>query len=160
MRLQKSCEKTEGVEGRGHIRSEEKEFQIQVKPGWKDGTKLTFEAEGDHGPLALPGDAVFMVRELPHDRFTRQGKDLHAVLELSLKEALCGGERRVTTIDDKVFKLKLEGVIAPNSRKSFKGEGMPVSKNPKERGDLIITFSVKFPDHLSAAQVSSLSKTL
>jgi DnaJ family protein B protein 4 len=52
--------------------------EIQVKAGWKDGTKITFEGEGDElGPGSIPADVVFVVKAKPHDRFTREGDDLH-----------------------------------------------------------------------------------
>lgn len=49
-----------------------------MKAGWKDGTKITFEREGDElGPGAMAADVVFTIKTKPHDRFTREGDDLH-----------------------------------------------------------------------------------
>ena len=33
----------------------EKILTINVKPGWKEGTKITFANEGDQGPNIIPG---------------------------------------------------------------------------------------------------------
>jgi len=44
--------------------------------GWKDGTKITFEGEGDESAGVLPADIVFVVKTKPHDRFTRDGDNL------------------------------------------------------------------------------------
>jgi len=33
----------------------EKILTINVKPGWKVGTKITFQNEGDQGPNIIPG---------------------------------------------------------------------------------------------------------
>lgn len=48
-------------------------LEINVKPGWKEGTKITFEGKGNEtrggGPTP---DLVFVVREAPHPRFTRK----------------------------------------------------------------------------------------
>ena len=33
----------------------EKILTINVKPGWKVGTKITFNNEGDQGPNIIPG---------------------------------------------------------------------------------------------------------
>lgn len=33
----------------------EKILTINVKPGWKEGTKITFQNEGDQGPNIIPG---------------------------------------------------------------------------------------------------------
>ena len=51
--------------------------EITVKAGWKDGTKITFEREGDHSAGVVPADVSFVVKTKPHDRFTRVGDDLH-----------------------------------------------------------------------------------
>ena len=44
--------------------------------GWKDGTKITFEGEGDEASGVLPADIIFVVKTRPHDRFTREGDNL------------------------------------------------------------------------------------
>ena len=50
--------------------------EIEVKPGWKDGTKITFEREGDELPGVIPADIVFTLQTRPHERFERNGDDL------------------------------------------------------------------------------------
>ena len=42
----------------------------------KDGTKITFEREGDEAPGTIPADIVFVVQTKPHPIFTREGDDL------------------------------------------------------------------------------------
>ena len=37
------------VAGDGTAKKEEKVLTINVKPGWKSGTKITFQREGDQG---------------------------------------------------------------------------------------------------------------
>jgi DnaJ-class molecular chaperone len=50
--------------------------EIAVKAGWKDGTKITFESEGDEGPGVTPADIVFTLHTKPHERFVREGDNL------------------------------------------------------------------------------------
>lgn len=52
------------------------EKEIVVKAGWKDGTKITFENEGDSAPGMLPSDVVFILQTKPHARFERHDDDL------------------------------------------------------------------------------------
>lgn len=56
--------------------------EITIKAGWKDGTKITFEREGDQTPGVVPADVVFVIKTKPHDRFTREGDDLHYVVSI------------------------------------------------------------------------------
>lgn len=60
----------------GRTTSVSTDKQITIKAGWKDGTKITFEKEGDQAPGVVPADVIFVVKTKPHDRFTREGDDL------------------------------------------------------------------------------------
>ncbi|CAB4062540.1 DNAJB5 [Lepeophtheirus salmonis] len=74
------------VSSDGSIRKEEKVLTINVKPGWKPGTKITFQKEGDQAPNKIPADIIFIIRDKPHKNFTREGSDLKYVAKISLKE--------------------------------------------------------------------------
>ena len=43
-------------------------MSVDVKPGWKAGTKLTFDEQGQK--------VTFILEEAPHKWFTRDGDDL------------------------------------------------------------------------------------
>jgi len=55
---------------------EEKQIEIDVKRGWKPGTKITFEGYGDEEPGLQSGDIQFVIQEKKHPIFTRDGNDL------------------------------------------------------------------------------------
>jgi DnaJ family protein B protein 4 len=59
------------VDASGQAVEVKKEVSIEVKPGWKSGTKVTFEREGDELPGQEPADITFTVQAKPHERFTR-----------------------------------------------------------------------------------------
>ena len=71
-----------------------------MRPGWRAGTAVTFESEGDEAAGTTPSDVTFVVTEKPHERFVRDGNDLVHTARISLKQALtdctvdvvcCGG---------------------------------------------------------------------
>ena len=64
---------------------------IDIRPGWKDGTKVTFQGKGNEAPGQPPGDVVFVVKEQKHPRLAREGNDLTYTARIALKDALCGG---------------------------------------------------------------------
>lgn len=132
--------------------SEEKILQITVKPGWKAGTKITFSNEGDAQPDGSSQDVIFVVEEKPHSRFKRTDNDLTMDLKLSLKEALAGFSRIVETLDGKKLKVENKNPLNPGHVIRFPGHGMPISKRPGQRGDLVITIKVDFPTKLTDAQ--------
>ena len=49
---------------------------------------------------------------------------------------------------------------SPTFEKIVKGEGMPISKKPGEKGDLILRFNVTFPQYLSEQQKSIIKQVL
>jgi len=71
----------------GHsVRSEEKILSIDVRPGWKAGTRITFPQEGDQVPGSIPADIVFIVRDKPNPQFQRSGSDIKYRVKIGLRE--------------------------------------------------------------------------
>lgn len=70
----------------GSSKKEDKVLQISIKPGWKSGTKVTFQKEGDQAPGKIPADIVFIIRDKPHAMFKREGSDLRYTARLTLKQ--------------------------------------------------------------------------
>jgi DnaJ-class molecular chaperone len=138
----------------------EKILTIQVRPGWKEGTKVTFEKEGDERPGQVPADLVFVLKEVEHPRFKRQGNDLLYTANISLKQALANPVIEVLTLDDRKLRITMNEVVTPHSKQIIKGEGMPLQKDPSQKGDLIITFNIKFPTHLTPQQKSAIAAAL
>jgi DnaJ family protein B protein 4 len=144
-------------------RTSDKILTIDVKPGWKAGTKIRFPREGDEYPNGAIQDIVFTLEEKPHPVFTRKGDDLVMSLELTLLEALTGGFSKVVkTLDGRSLPISASSsrIIQPGQEERFPGEGMPISKKPGQKGDLIVKFAVKFPTTLTAAQKTELKKIL
>jgi len=138
----------------------EKILTISVKPGWKDGTKITFEKEGDEKPGEVPADLVFVLKEQTHSRFTRQGNDLSYTANISLKQALTNPVVEVVTLDDRKLRITMPDVVTPSSKQVIRGEGMPLQKDPTQKGDLIITFNIRFPTSLSPQQKAAIANAL
>ncbi|CAG9464549.1 unnamed protein product [Pedinophyceae sp. YPF-701] len=130
----------------GGLRSVSEELQINVKPGWKDGTKITFQGKGDQtDPCMEPGDIVFVVRTKPHPRFQRDGDDLVGSVECPLRTALCGGVVSVTTLEGRQVRVPVQAGAQPGSTVTLPGSGMPRSKRPGERGSLRVKLDVRVP---------------
>ena len=70
----------------GSSKKEDKVLTINVKPGWKAGTKITFQREGDQTPNKIPADIVFIIRDRPHAYLKRDGSDLRYTAKISLRE--------------------------------------------------------------------------
>jgi DnaJ family protein B protein 4 len=144
----------------GSTSPQEKVLTFTIKPGFKKGTKVRFEKEGDQGPNIIPADIVFELQEKPHDRFNRDKNDLIHTRNITLVESLTGTTVEVLTLDGRMLRIPINEIVTPGFTKLVKGEGMPISKDPGTKGDLIIKFNVIFPKYLSAEQKQQLKQIL
>eukprot|EP00268_Persea_americana_P023482 TRINITY_DN2306_c0_g3_i1.p1 TRINITY_DN2306_c0_g3~~TRINITY_DN2306_c0_g3_i1.p1 ORF type:complete len:349 (+),score=58.81 TRINITY_DN2306_c0_g3_i1:294-1340(+) len=133
---------------------------IEVKPGWKKGTKITFPEKGNEQPNVIPADLVFVIDEKPHSAFTRDGNDLIYTQKITLAEALTGYTVHLTTLDGRTLTINVNSAIHPNYEEVVPREGMPIPKDPSRRGNLRIKFNIKFPSRLTAEQKAGIKKLL
>jgi DnaJ-class molecular chaperone len=139
-------------------RDDEKLFELEIRPGWKEGTKITFEGDGDQRRGKPAQDLVFVVKELRHAVFQRQKDDLILTRAISLRDALCGFLFKERGIDGREIELPFRDVIVPGSERRLTGQGMPLMGGG--RGDRVIIFPVTFPISLSQEQKEGLRELL
>ncbi|MCJ1466896.1 hypothetical protein MMC07_005518 [Pseudocyphellaria aurata] len=138
---------------------EDKILDMDIKPGYKAGTKIKFRGVGDQEEGGTQ-DLHFIVTEKEHPLFKREDDNLRAVIELDLKEALTGWKRTIATIDGKQVPISGSGPTQPGYKENFPHLGMPKSKKPTERGDMMVEIKVKFPSSLTPAQKTQLKEIL
>ncbi|KLJ11258.1 DnaJ like subfamily B member 4 [Blastomyces silverae] len=153
---------------------EDKILEFDVKPGLKAGSKIKYAGVGDQEEGGTQ-DLHFIITEaslyfdtplslvliyMEHPTFKRDGDDLITTIDIPLKEALTGWNRTVTTIDGKQLRVSGSGPTQPGFEEKFPSLGMPKSKFPGQRGDMIVKIQVKFPTTLTAAQKSKLKEIL
>lgn len=133
---------------------------IDIKPGWKKGTKITFPEKGNEHPGVIPADLVFIIDEKPHKLFTRDGNDLVTTQKITLAEALTGYTVHLTTLDGRNLTIPINSMIHPNYEEVVPREGMPIPKDPSKKGNLRIKFDIKFPTRLTASQKAGIKELL
>ncbi|XP_054611109.1 dnaJ homolog subfamily B member 13 isoform X2 [Dunckerocampus dactyliophorus] len=100
----------------------DKILSIDVKPGWKEGTRIIFSKEGD--------------------------------------QALTGCSVNVETLDGRLLNVPINDIVHFTYQKVVTGEGMPFSQNPSQRGNLILTFGIQFPERLSPERKDLIKQAL
>ena len=116
---------------------EERTYTVDIPGGVDTGSTLRLTDRGAAGPRGGPnGDLYVHVRVQPHERFTRDGVDLHCDLPLSFAQAALGAHLEFDTLDGQ------EDLVVPRgtpSGKEFKlkGRGVPHLER-RHRGDLIV----------------------
>lgn len=127
---------------------EDKTFDVHVDKGMKHGQKITFKGEGNQVTESKEsGDVVIVLVQQPHEFFERSGDNLIIVHTITLTEALCGFQFPIKHLDgrDLVLKTQPGEVVKKDSIKAVKGEGMPIHRNPFEKGILYIRFNIEYP---------------
>lgn len=134
---------------------------INVKPGWKKGTKITFVNEGDEGYGIVPADLVFVIQEKDNSDpgFVRDGNNLVYTYKISLADALTDCSLQIPTLDQRILSLACPEVVSPFYEKLIPGEGMPISKSDS-KGDLVIRFHILFPKYLNGVKRTKLRELL
>ena len=114
-------------------------FTIDVKPGWKAGTKITFPYP-EYG-----SDVEFTVRLTPHAYLTRDGHNLRWQCILTSVQAKKGLKITIKTpFPNEEVDVSTKGLdIYPGRQLIITGKGMPIKGNLLNRGDLIVRFMIR-----------------
>ena len=137
-----------GGEGRN---VEERTYTVDIPPGVDTGSTLRLTGRGAVGPRGGgTGDLYVHVRARPHDRFTRDGVDLHCDLPVSFAQAALGTHIEFPTLDG------TEDLVIPSGTPSgrefrLRGRGVPHLER-RQRGDLIVRTLVEVPTDLTPEQ--------
>ncbi|XP_071720478.1 dnaJ protein ERDJ3B-like [Rutidosis leptorrhynchoides] len=132
---------------------------VDIEKGMQDGQEVVFYEEGEPIIDGEPGDLKFRIRTAPHDRFRREGNNLHTTATITLAQALVGFEKTITHLDEHPLQIGSKGITKPKEVRKFKGEGMPLHFSNK-KGDLYVTFEVLFPTSLTDEQKSKIKAIL
>ncbi|KAJ1427725.1 HSP40/DnaJ peptide-binding [Sesbania bispinosa] len=144
----------------GNLKTVEEILKIDIKPGWKKGTKITFPGKGNQEAGSAASDLIFVVDEKPHALFKRDGNDLVVTQKILLLEALTGKSLHLTTLDGRELTIQVTDVVHPGYVFVVPNEGMPNSKEPGKKGNLKIKFDLMFPPRLTTQQKYELKRIL
>ncbi len=129
-----------------------KNIRITIPAGVENGQVIKLKAHGAPGINGGPaGDLYITFSIVNNTQFKRAENDLHSTVDIDLYTAVLGGEVMLDTMDGKV-KLKVKPGTQSSSKMKLKGKGFPVYKKEGEYGDMIVTFNVKIPTHLTEKQ--------
>ncbi|KAK9983852.1 hypothetical protein SO802_033377 [Lithocarpus litseifolius] len=132
---------------------------VDIEKGMQDGQEVVFYEDGEPIIDGEAGDLKFRIRTAPHDRFRREGNDLHTTITITLVQALVGFEKTIKHLDDRLVDIGTKGITKPKEVRKFKGEGMPLHFSTK-KGDLYVQYEVLFPTSLTEDQKTQIKAVL
>ena len=120
-----------------------KRLEVSIPRGVKTGSRVRMPGGGPNN-----SDIYLRIKVTNDNRFTREGHDLRAKVDLDLYTALLGGEVQVPTLDGAVA-LTIPAGTQNGRTFRLRGLGMPDMKHPDQRGDLYAVMEVALPTDLS-----------
>ena len=119
--LEKKIKITRKILENDNIVQSSKILEIDILPGWKDGTKITFENEGDIDIITKTTcNLVFVIKTTQHNLFKRKGNDIVIEKKISLLDSLCGvsynfqhlnGEELHIDLNDQIIKTGFKKIL-------------------------------------------------
>ena len=140
---------------------EEVTQDVEIFKGYDSSTVITFKEKGNDSPGYVSSDLNVYIKELPHNVFKRINKnDLLYIHDITLVKALNSEPVCLYTLDGRRLAISIDEIIAPNTVKIVKGEGMPIydkdlakTRGDKiQKGDLYIKFNIIFPEFIEESK--------
>jgi curved DNA-binding protein len=129
-----------------------KSIRITIPAGIENGQTIKISGYGSPGIQGGPnGDLYITFSIANHPKIKRLGDNLYTTADLDLYTAVLGGEITLETLSGKV-KLKVKPETQNGSKIKLKGKGFPVYKKEGQFGDLLVTYAIQIPTHLSEKQ--------
>ena len=133
---------------------------VPVPPGIDDNEVIVMRDCGNAASDELKGDIKIVISVEKHATFLRQGMDILYKKTITLKEALTGFTFEVEHINGKSLCINNHTnrtIIKPGFKKVIPNLGIVRDNNT---GNLIIEFTVEFPDSLTEEQTASIGEIL
>ena len=146
------------VEGARSVREKETLY-VPIPRGIDDNEIIVLKDKGNCLNESMKGDIKVFVSVRNDTEFERNGLELIYNKVITLKEALCGFKFDLNYIDGRTFRINNENgnVITPNYKKLIPKLGMT---RDSHQGNLIIAFTVTFPESLTKEQIEEIQKII
>jgi curved DNA-binding protein len=128
--------------GRRRLALDDREFEVEIPPGVRDGQRIRLAGEGSRGRGGGPtGDLFLRVRIRPDKRFRVEGRDVYTDLAVTPWEAALGATVEVRTLLG-TAQVKVPPGSSSGRRLRLRGEGLG-------GGDLYAVVQIHVPKRLS-----------
>jgi len=147
------------IEYNKRITKELETIYVRVPIGIDNNEIITIKDKGNSINNIIFGDIKIQIKIKKHDLFIRKGLDLIYKKEITLKESLCGFIFIVDHINKKKYTIKNDGIniIKPGQEQIIPNLGIT---RDNYIGNLVINFSIIYPDELSLEQKKKLKEIL
>ena len=141
------------------LENEQIEKSFTVPKGAVNGMTLTIRGLGNEipGDGNIPGDLNITIIQQPHPVFKRMGSDLMMKVNVSVTDAILGGNVRIITLSGKKLDVHIPRGSEEGKMLTVNGYGLPIY-NSNSMGDLICVVHIVMPNKLNEKEVKLLEK--
>jgi DnaJ-class molecular chaperone len=150
----------EAIVVHNNIQSTEiKTIMVEIPAGVNENEVILLENKGHNVNNEAYGDIKIVIILKNKTKFIREGMDIIYNKTITLKEALCGFSFEFKHLNEKNLSINNmnQTVIKPNYKKIIPNLGF---MRNGQIGNLVIIFSIDFPDTLSNDQIAELKDIL
>lgn len=149
-------DKCDNCHGLGR-QTERTKITVKIPEGVESGARLLVSGGGDSGVRGgRAGDLYVRIGVVKHERFARQGQDLHANLEVSYPQAVLGAEVEFAGLDETID-VDIPKGSQIGEKIEVRQQGLPPLHGGR-RGSLYLHLSIKVPNHVDADERELLTK--
>jgi molecular chaperone DnaJ len=142
--IEQPCPKCQGTGRERRIKT----YTVKIKPGVKDGTRITLRGKGEAGQNGGPsGDLVVVTRVSESPVYERRGDNLVVEVPVSYAQARLGDKVEVPTPDGPVS-LKIPAGSEDGKLLRIKGRGAP-KLNGSGKGDVLARVRIQVPKRVN-----------
>jgi molecular chaperone DnaJ len=133
--------------GEGRVMADDL-IEVDIPAGVHEGIQLSLSGKGNAGLRGGPnGDLIINIEEIPHESFTREGRNILYELFLNIADAALGAQVEVPTLEGRA-RIKIPAGTQSGKIFRLRGKGLP-ALNGSERGDLLIHVNIWTPKKLT-----------
>jgi molecular chaperone DnaJ len=143
--------------GEGRIKSDEK-IKIFIPAGVDQNQVIRAEGKGEAGRRGgKQGDLYVRIFIKKHPLFGREGDDLHIIENISVTQAVLGGEIEVPTLDTTKILLTIPSGTESGKVLRISGKGLPHFQG-YGRGDMYVELLIRTPKKITKRQKELLEE--
>lgn len=133
-------------------------LQVHIPAGIDTGKSVRLRGKGNPGiGGGEAGDLFLKVTVGEKQGFERKGNDVYTTINVPFSTAVCGGEAVIKTLYGNVI-CKIKEGTQSGSKIRLRGKGMPLMKNPSQKGDQYAVVQVQVPRNVSQQAKNKLKE--
>jgi len=153
--VSKKCETCHGTS----IKNVDEFLDLQIPKGIHGGMSFNISEKGNFSKGAnISGDLIVNIVEIPDEKFSRIGDDLHYDLFVTIHDSVLGNDNLIIETLDGTVKTVLSQGTEPGKTLRLQGKGMPNLNDPNLFGDLYVYVNIYIPKQLSEEDKKIIEK--